>query len=502
MKLPLLFKQTAIRSSAIFLVKIFGLIGRIFLTRLVGAEGVGLYQIAYSYYGLILMIITGGLPTTLALFTAKNRDQGWLLFKAFSLTIIVAGGISSLLTFWFSSDIARLLGNSELGFAIRCIAPALFAVPLLNMLRGYLQGLERFGMIALSELTEQAVRIAAMLVFVLLYLPNGFSAAVGGGILGTFMGALCAFILLIFACAFSRKPIQAIANPIETTRVNSAFAVVFQTSLLIALTRLLIPASDLIDAVLIQKRLQTAGHSASEAMAMYGVLSGMAVIIVYMPTLLTSALSHTITMKIVADWQDGRMNQFYRRVYAAMELSWIWGWASGLFLYQYSEDISSLFFGTAEAAKPIQYLSFIPLIVGFRELTTSILWAQDRKKVPLAGLIAGICATIILLYFLIPIPGFGYAGAAIALTSMELVAAVWNLQALKLVRSVFFRPSLLIADFLFLAGIMIFASLLSLSFLGLTSSKPMALALEIVIYLGGAGIYMGIRFLYKIRQQL
>lgn len=469
---------------------------------MVGAEGVGLYQIAYSYYGLMLMLITGGLPTTLALSTAKNNDQGWILFKAFSLIIIVIGGIISLLTFWFSSDIAIVLGNSELGFAIQCFAPALFAVPLLNLLRGYLQGLERYGIIAISELTEQAVRIASMLVFVLFFLSKGFTVAVGGGILGTFTGALLSFILLICIFSFSRKPIPTTGIPVETSSASPAFALVIQTSILIALTRLLIPASDLIDAMVIQNRLQIAGYSASEALAIYGVLSGMAVIIVYMPTLFTSALSHTLTMKIASDWQEGRLNQFYRKIYAAMELSWVWGLVSGLFLYQYASEMSWLFFGTVEASKAIQYLSIIPLIVGFRELTTSILWAQDRKRVPLAGLIAGICITIILLYFLVTIPRFEYAGAAIALLAMELVATVWNLQALKLVRRVYFRPSQLILDVLIVTGVMIFASLISLFFLHLTSSKPIALALEIVIYLGGVAIYMSMRFLFKIRLQV
>ncbi|WP_254450552.1 oligosaccharide flippase family protein [Cohnella herbarum] len=500
--MPLLLKQTALRSSAMFGVKIFGLIGRVVLTRLVGAEGVGLYQIAYSYYGLMLMLITGGLPTTLALYTAKNKAQGWRLFKAFSLIIVVIGGLVSLLSFSFASVIAQLLGNSKLAFAIQCIAPALFAVPLLNLLRGYLQGMERYGMIALSELTEQAVRITAMIVFVILFLSYGSSLAVGGGILGTFIGALFSFILLIVACAFARKPIPSIGNPLGASPVSPALSIVIQSSLLIALTRLLIPASDLIDAVVIQRRLQFAGYSASEAMAMYGVLSGMAVIIVYMPTLLTSALSHTLTMKIAADWQEGRKNHFYRRVYAAMELSWIWGWASGLLLYKYAAQISWLFFGTDEASTAIQYLSAIPLIVGFRELTTSTLWAQDRKRVPLAGMIAGVSMTLILLYYLITIPGFEYAGAAIAFLSMELVAAAWNIRALKLVRNHYVRPTLLILDSLVLAGMMIFATIVSLFLLNLSSSKPIALALEIAIYLGGAGIYMGIRFFFKIRQQL
>lgn len=59
MKLPLILKQTMVRANAMIVVKAIGLVGKVFMTRLVGAEGMGLYQLAYSFYSLILMIISG-----------------------------------------------------------------------------------------------------------------------------------------------------------------------------------------------------------------------------------------------------------------------------------------------------------------------------------------------------------------------------------------------------------------------------------------------------------
>lgn len=85
LKWSLLLQQTFFRAGAIFLVKFIGLIGRVSLTRMVGAEGVGLYQVAYSFYGFVLILITGGLPTALALFTAKHTSHGWTWFKILSL---------------------------------------------------------------------------------------------------------------------------------------------------------------------------------------------------------------------------------------------------------------------------------------------------------------------------------------------------------------------------------------------------------------------------------
>jgi stage V sporulation protein B len=65
MGLPTVIQQLALRSGAIFLVKLIGFLARIPLYRLLGAEGIRLYQMAYSVYGLALTVITGGFPKSL-----------------------------------------------------------------------------------------------------------------------------------------------------------------------------------------------------------------------------------------------------------------------------------------------------------------------------------------------------------------------------------------------------------------------------------------------------
>ncbi|MGE6663754.1 oligosaccharide flippase family protein [Paenibacillus xylanexedens] len=81
--------QTGIRLGAIALTKSFGLAGRVILTRFIGAEGIGLFQIAYAYFGFVLMLITCGLPTTLAMYTAGKKDRGWVWFKRLTESSVV-----------------------------------------------------------------------------------------------------------------------------------------------------------------------------------------------------------------------------------------------------------------------------------------------------------------------------------------------------------------------------------------------------------------------------
>ncbi|WP_379153078.1 oligosaccharide flippase family protein [Paenibacillus sp. sgz5001063] len=428
MKVSRLLRQSAIRAFALFIVKLIGLIGRVILTRIVGAEGIGLYQIAYSFYGFVLMF-TGGLPTTLAMASAKKPAQSWSLLKIISLGVIFSGGIVSLVVFRQATAISERLGNPGLEFSIRSLAPALLAVPLLGLVRGYLQGHKQIGVIALSEIIEQSSRIFFLLLIVWHVLPLGINRAIGSGIYSTFIGALFAFSLLTVYISINKASFH---NNTSYSVQSLPIFWFIQSSLMISATRLIIPASEFIDAVLIPNRLLAAGYSTSEATSIYGVIYGMAVIVAYAPTLLTGALCHTLTVQMAAEWQQGMMKRFNHLSATALKICWLWGMATALFLKGYAPELSLFIFNTETAGPAIKYLAAIPLLVGFREISTSILWSQDIRKSPFYGLLTGITCSIIVQYFLVGIPGFGYKGAAISILSLEVIASIWNLRALRI----------------------------------------------------------------------
>lgn len=455
-----LIRQSAIRAFALFIVKLTGLIGRVILTRMVGAEGIGLYQIAYSFYGFVLMF-TGGLPITLAMASAKKPAQSWDLLKIISLGCVFIGGIVSLVVFRHSIAISGFLGNPGLEYSIRSLAPSLFAVPLLGLLRGYLQGHKQIGVVALSEIIEQASRIFFMLLIVWYNLPLGINLAMGSGLYSTFIGAFIAFCLLAVYISVNKNKVPDYAS---NTGESLPIFWFIQSAIMISATRLIIPSSEFIDAILIPNRLLAVGYSSSEATSMYGVIYGMAVIVAYAPTLLTGALCHTVTVQFAAEWQKGNTRRFNILSITALKVSWLWGLSTALFLMECAPELSLFIFNTETAGPVIKYLAAIPLLVGFREISTSILWSQDNRKVPFNGLLTGIICSTLAQYFLVGIPGFGYKGAAISILLLEVVASVWNLQALR------FKLDKLSTFLIALLGDLLFQSVMLFGFRQLSQS--------------------------------
>uniref|UniRef100_UPI00046EDEBD polysaccharide biosynthesis C-terminal domain-containing protein n=1 Tax=Paenibacillus zanthoxyli TaxID=369399 RepID=UPI00046EDEBD len=183
-----------------------------------------------------------------------------------------------------------------------------------------------------------------------------------------------------------------------------------------------------------------------------------------------------------------------RRTRLALEAGWLWGSSSGLFLYKYNTEISCILFGSAEAAEPIKYLSIIPLLVGLREISTSILWAQDRKKAPLLGLICGIGIAVTLHYFLVAIPGFNYMGASVGILVLEIIAVGWNLKPLLPVLKKI-NYSKLLADSVIVIGAMLIVLLVSRAHVLHGFSENIRALIGMALYGGMIISYIYFRFI-------
>jgi len=427
-----IIKQLAFRSIILLVIKIIGALVRIPLFRLLGAEGVGLYQMIYSLYGLMLTIVTGGIPMTITFSTAKDQQQGLRMLKAAVLLLTAFGVITGLLFHVLAFQIADLLGDRRLVWSIRFMAPAIVMVPLLSLVRGYMQGLECYGRIAISELIEQIFRVFTMLLLVSLWIQHSLGLAVGGAIFGAVVGAwmaLC-FLIITMRSTWNNKRSNKLSRATEHEISFFTYIWLIRASMTITASRLIMPFSDFIDALIIPHRLQHAGVTGVSSIAIYGVFTGMAASIVYMPTLVSSAVSHIYAAKMAADWKKGLYYRFQIRVVIILQRGWIWGLGCSLFLYYNHEQLSRALFGNEIASKAILYLCLAPLISGMRDLSTTILWAADKKREPMHGLILGIVIASGSGYFLVGQPPFSFIGIAVELLALEWIAALWNIRIL------------------------------------------------------------------------
>ena len=207
-----LVKGTAILTIGLFLSKALGLLYLIPLYAIVGKESIGLYQYAYIPYNIALAIAISGAPLAVSRFVARynalgDYATGRKLMKSGMYVMLITGFLAFLALFFLAEPIAHLViradeqiySVSQITTVIRWVSFSLLVVPLMSIIRGFLQGYNKMEPTAISQLVEQIVRIIAVLIgaYVVVNVMNESPAkAINFAVFAAFIGGLAGLVVL------------------------------------------------------------------------------------------------------------------------------------------------------------------------------------------------------------------------------------------------------------------------------------------------------------------
>lgn len=207
-----LLKGTAILTIGLFLSKALGLLYLIPFYAIVGEENIGLYQYGYIPYNLALSIAISGAPLAISKYIAKhnslgNYAAGRKILKSSMGIMAFTGLVSFLVLYFLAEPIAHLVRKDdeqiftvqEIADVIRWVSYALLAVPIMSVVRGFLQGYNKMEPTAVSQLVEQIVRIVVVLVggfIVVNFLHESPTVAINFAVFAAFIGALAGLVVL------------------------------------------------------------------------------------------------------------------------------------------------------------------------------------------------------------------------------------------------------------------------------------------------------------------
>ena len=151
-----------------FSAKIIGALYRIPLTNLIGGKGLGLYQMIYPVYCLLLTVSATGIPSSIAKLTAERIAKGkedYPVFKRAMQLFLLIGLFGTGLMMLIAPFLARAQGIKEVTGGYFTLAPSVFLVSAISVFRGWFQGRNKMYPTALSEILEQLVKVGVGLLF-------------------------------------------------------------------------------------------------------------------------------------------------------------------------------------------------------------------------------------------------------------------------------------------------------------------------------------------------
>ena len=185
-------KQTFLGGVAILILcsiiaKFLGAVYRIPLTWILGGEGLGLYQLVFPLFSLLLVISSTGMPTAISKMIAKregNINEINQVFKISLITLLIFGVLAGLFMFLCANLLSSVQGNELVTLPYMVISFAIVFVSILSAFRGYFQGRLNMVPTAVSNVVEQSAKLIFGLVFSYLLIGYGLVYGVVGAILG------------------------------------------------------------------------------------------------------------------------------------------------------------------------------------------------------------------------------------------------------------------------------------------------------------------------------
>ncbi len=285
MKKNNLFSGALILSFGSVLAKIFSAIYRIALTRILGGEGIGLYQLIFPFYSLCVVLATAGLPMAISKVIAKHKgNDATVMKKCFLFTIVVALSLCFILLI-SSQGLASLQGQKQISSCYVILAPTIIFVSIGSVLRGYFQGKHNFVPSAVSNIVEQFVKMSVGLILSVSLIAVSLFASIVGAVVGIVVSEIVSLVILLM---FIKKE-KFRKNKSQNIQIKQLVKDIVP----ITLTNIVLPISTFIDSVLVVNLLNL-NFSNNISVFLYGLESGAVSSLVSLPTIFSFAIASVI----------------------------------------------------------------------------------------------------------------------------------------------------------------------------------------------------------------
>ena len=434
-------KGTFILTIAGFVVKVIGSLNWIFVSRILGGEGIGLYQMAFPIYFLAMTVSQAGVPVAISIITAervalKDIYGAKRVFRISMGLMLVTGLFFSFLTYYLADWLIewQFIRDPRAYMSVVVLAPTVFFVTFLASSRGYLQGWQRMTPTAVSQIVEQIFRVITMILLAYLLLPWGLDYAAAGASLGALAGAVTGLIVLVYYHWKLERDIERDygreLKPASGTEHKSALHIIrriFTLSLPVSAASIMLPIVSNLDLMIVPQRLEVAGYSVAEATELFGYLTGMAVPLVNLACIITASMAMSVVPAISEARALKQKERVYSQTAASVRISNFVCFPAFVIVFVLATPISSLIYNAPGAGPAVMISAVSIVLLGLHQVSTAILQGLGHPTIPMVNMVIAAVAKVLLNWNLTSIPWLGIMGAAWATAADMGVAAFINL---------------------------------------------------------------------------
>lgn len=442
-----IMKGTLILTIAGLLSRFLGFYNRIYLSNLIGAKELGIYQLIFPIYMVCFSICCSGIQVALSKMVSalwiQNRHKS--MKKLMRVSLLFCLGLSFILSaimYIFAPQICTYLIKEPR--CVSCLRIATLSLPFVTMkscLHGYSIGLKKSSISAISQLLEQIARVVGIYLLSVLVFTNSASAILAsyGMVIGEFVSFLYTINqYVIHQTKLSKSTVHSISktqnNKITHSNIknfpkqnlnsqkepkplssSALLKSLLRDSIPLTANRLSLSLLQSMEAILMPTMLRLFYKDSSLSLELYGILTGMALPFLFFPATLTNSLSIMLLPTISAAKTKGHQKTISHTTSRSIHFCVCIGIMSSFLFLLYGKDLGTIIFSNETAGEVLFLLSLLCPFLYISSSLSSILNGLGYATTTLWHNLVSITIRIGFILFLIPFIGIkGYIWGLLA----------------------------------------------------------------------------------------
>lgn len=402
-------KGTTIAYLSIVFTKILGAVYSIPFKAIIGDEGGVIYNAAYSIYSLFLNISTSGIPTAMSIIISEYIALDMLkskeaVYRLGRRVMFLISFISFLILMIFAKPLgAFLILNAEGGaspddvaLSIRIVALCLLVVPFLSVKKGYLQGHKFISVSSYSQVIEQVVRVAVILIgsyAAVRILDLGVSIGVAAALFGAFLGAAAA---LLYLNVITHKNKKALLLPDKRSRekAESSRTMLFKIAkycIPIVIVSISNNIYEITDLKLVLVGLNAVGYEPAATETISSIIGTWGPKICMIITSLAIGLSTSLVPNIVDSYVERDYKEVNRKFNRSINTVLLITVPFAVAIILLSKETYAVFYGESEyGPRLLQILAVVSVLSSLTMVANMALQSIGRAKLVIVSTIIGL----------------------------------------------------------------------------------------------------------------
>lgn len=414
--------------------RMLGFVYRVYLSNLIGAEGMGLYELVIPVYTAVVLTITSGITIAVSKMVAEQnaRSNPANTGRVTVCAIWLAAGAGMLVSFVISLNAGvfaeKVLGDGRTLGALMILAPCLPGVVAASALKGYFYGMRRVVPTAVSQIAEQAVKFLILVLAAGAILEKGPGYACTVAVFATAAGEILNMLILLAVFSFRKKRAEGRSFSPKSGRRSPRLAVIkalLRVAVPISANRLVVSSLTAAEFILIPVMLASGGLDEKSSMEIFGRLTGMALPLVMFPSIVTNSIATTLVPALSESAALKRYRALNRQISKSIQITFILGIVFMSLFICFSEEIGSLIYRQEKIGDLLFMLSFSCIFIYLQQTLTGVLNGLGKQGILLRNTVIGSIIRIAVICVLLPV--FGIKAYIIGLTVSLLLTECMDL---------------------------------------------------------------------------